>query len=163
MNAPHDGDQGRTPADSSPPPEDPYERGGYPHDPYPDRDPATVQIAGAVGPRGQASDGEDGRDRDGRPDESHDSGDDRGQDVRRGPDDAFAHLFRDQGHQQPATPPQPRTESAPGPQTSPGGGTGAAPSQPLPELRKGPDPEPEPKPGQGPGFEAAHPASAEAT
>ncbi len=104
------------------------------------------------------------------------------------PEDAFAHLFRDQGRQQPAqssrtaaAPPQPRSEMAPqqsGPASQQGGPASAprpdaarpdAARQPLPDEQPvGPGQQPvgpgqQPVgPGPGPGFEAAHAASAEA-
>ncbi|QPP07667.1 murein biosynthesis integral membrane protein MurJ [Streptomyces bathyalis] len=78
----------------------------------------------------------------------------------RDPEDAFAHLFRDQGRghasHTSASPPQPRSEGMP-PQAP-----RASASGPHGGRRPLPDEEPA-GPGQGPGFEAAHAAPAEAT
>ncbi|MGW7514650.1 murein biosynthesis integral membrane protein MurJ [Streptomyces sp. NPDC054796] len=98
MNAPYDGDRGRTPGDGSQPPEDPYARDAYPRDPYEGRDdPSTVELTGVDGLLG------------GAPGEGDGSGDGRGGHDGQVPqppqsppspqNDAFAHLFRDQGHE----------------------------------------------------------------
>ncbi|SCK14679.1 murein biosynthesis integral membrane protein MurJ [Streptomyces sp. WMMB 322] len=84
----------------------------------------------------------------------------------RDPEDAFAHLFRDQGRGHAghgaASPPQPRSGSMPphAPHTSASGPSAGR----SPSGGSGPLPAEEPAgPGQGPGFEASHAAPAEAT
>lgn len=149
--------------------------------PYGD-DPASVQYTGVDGLLSRSRDEGDGSARgDGRDGTGEDR--DRDRDTAKGghesrppdrpqvssegrdPDDAFAHLFRDQnrgggGHtaaRTSAAPPQPRSESTPvrdpGPSASASYGEGR---RPLPDESPA-------GPGQGPGFEAAHAAPAEAT
>ena len=121
-------------------------------------DPAKVQYTGVDGLLSR-SDDENERGPAEQPDPAR--GADAGQLSGKGePDDAFAHLFRDQGRQQPASsprtaaaPPQPRSEIAPRQE-------GQAP---RPDGARQPLPDEQPVgPGNGPGFEAAHAASSEA-
>ncbi|OEV28939.1 hypothetical protein AN219_19410 [Streptomyces nanshensis] len=140
--------------------------------PYGD-DPATVQYTGLDGLLSRSRDDRTGDDRTG-----HDPTGDRDphsqrrlqpesgpqprpDGERRDPEDAFAHLFRDQGRSHasdtPAAPPQPRSESTPGHEPR------ASASGPYEGRQPLPDEQPAPHPGQGPGFEAAHSAPAEVT
>jgi putative peptidoglycan lipid II flippase len=139
--------------------------------PYGD-DPATVQYTGVDGLLSGSPDGTERMEPSAgpKPDQPHGQ-----QDEQRAPEDAFAHLFRDQGKQRPThpdgsgqpltAPPQPRSESTP--RQSPAAVASGADStrQPLPDERpsSSPESEPLPAPGPGPGFEAAHAASSEAT
>jgi len=163
---PHAPDPQRWAPTPAPEPEGPSR-----HLPYGD-DPATVQYTGVDGLLSRPS-GEPGRTDDADATDPHQE---QLGGQRREPDDAFAHLFRDQGRDQgrarpaqsstappspdrpPSAPPQPRSESNPGQSpaasSSPYSSEGAR--QPLPaEKPVGP--------GTGPGFEAAHAASSEAT
>ncbi|RAJ66517.1 putative peptidoglycan lipid II flippase [Streptomyces sp. Amel2xB2] len=189
MNAPHDGDRGgRAPDDGSQPAEDPYVRDAHERDPsrrtpYGD-DPATARYtgvdgllsrsrddepgdAGTAGPGGTTGTARDEAASDPRePAAGHETRPPERPQVSgesRDPDDAFAHLFRDQtrGHADgartsSAAPPPPRAESTP--VQDPRSST----SDPYDgERRPLPDEVPA-RPGQGPGFEAAHAAPAEA-
>ena len=171
----------RRPATAPAPAAGPEDPGG--RSPY-GEDPATLQFTG--GPVAQAPEedgrgdrparetrqdparGEDGQDEQAGQDQNQGQGQPDGQ---RGPEDAFAHLFRDQGHQQPAprpaagqwnaqqppAPPQPRAETAPPGASSPHGpGHGSAQAPPVPGAEAV-------GPGPGAGFEAAHAAPAEVT
>ncbi|WP_314176040.1 murein biosynthesis integral membrane protein MurJ [Streptomyces winkii] len=147
------------------PPPAPEPDGPSRHLPYGD-DPATVQYTGLDGllSRSRAdNDGGSGQDRrDGTPPSGthHEDPAPQVSSEGRDPEDAFAHLFRDQGRSQaahsPAAPPQPRSESAPAQQPHTSGSGPYEGRQPLP------DEEPA-GPGLGAGFEAAHAAPAEVT
>ncbi|NLU76110.1 murein biosynthesis integral membrane protein MurJ [Streptomyces sp. HNM0575] len=167
--------------------------------PYGD-DPATVQSTGVDGLLSRSRDGQDAtaRHEEQRPAQGHEDRQPEAQrreaheqedrphvsNEGRDPDDAFAHLFRDQGRtpvaDSSAAPPQPRTESAPAPERPSSASDRYAERRPLPDEqppgaggRTGPtapagtadpaDPSGPARPGQGPGFESAHAAPAEAT
>ncbi|UNZ18413.1 murein biosynthesis integral membrane protein MurJ [Streptomyces sp. 891-h] len=180
MNAPYGGDRGRTPGDGSGQPEDAYVPDSYGHAPYEEYDPAASQDPHAWQPtHGQTSHGQPthGQPTHGQPapegqqpfgqQQPYPGQAPRPQAYQGGqqppqppgppqqpsvpPGDAFAHLYRDQGHAPPQHPNPPQSPPHPDPQQPhhPHQQPGQRPAQQAPfhpEPTQPPQPYP-PEPG----------------